>query len=32
MKKTYCLLLALIPVLAFCQQDSTKTPVPKTDT
>lgn len=25
MKKTYCLLLVLIPVLAFCQQDSTKT-------
>jgi hypothetical protein len=28
MKKTYCLLLVLFPVLAFCQQDSTKTAAP----
>jgi hypothetical protein len=28
MKKTYALLLALLPVLAFCQQDSTKPAAP----
>ncbi len=32
MKKTPCLLLVLIPVLAFCQQDSTKTIESKHDT
>lgn len=32
MKKTYCLLLVLLPILAFCQQDSTKTAASKHDT